>query len=256
MTTQVITDYREMLDDVLADAERSFSHVAFHKPQLVAAAVYMTIIQSSIELATLMKQPTVTAGGVLRSIFESYADLCALITDLRYSRRMLATFYEQQVRLYQDMKNNPANPYHADLAAKLDPVAGHAKATQLLDEQVTAGFKPLTNFDRLKVAGFEYEYRSLYWQLCLESHNNISAIEARHIEQTPAGISLEFRKENRPGELLKYYDSLVSVVIDATHRIHQFTGSPVVGDWQAWRDRLTAFRQQVHGIAPSEPTAS
>jgi hypothetical protein len=234
---------------VLAGAEQGFSQIIFHKPQLVAAAVYMTLIQSSLELAMLMRRPTVTAGGVLRSIFESYADLRALIIDLNYSRRMLATFYEQKLRLCQNMIENPDNPYHADLAGRLDPVAEIAKVAPLLEEQAKVGVRPLGNFDRLKAAGLEYEYRSLYWQLCLESHNSISAIEARHIEQTPRGVSLEFRKPNRPGELLKYYDSLVSVVIDSTQRIHQWSGSPISKDWQAWRDRLTAFRQRNHGSA-------
>ena len=244
MATQIIEDYRAMLDAVLTDAETSFSHLIFYEPQLVTAAVYMTVIQSSMECAMLLKQPTVTAGGVLRSIFESYADLRALITDILYSKRMLATFHKEEARLYGDMNRDPANPYHADLARKLDPVVGYDRASKKLAELRAEGSLPLGSDDRLKAAGLEHEYRSLYWQLCLESHNNISAIERRHVEKTAQGISLEFRRDNRTGELLKYYDSLVSVVIDATQRIHQYTGSPAIAQWQAWRNRLTEFREK------------
>jgi hypothetical protein len=206
-------------------------------------AVYFTILQSAVELALLLQQPTVTAGGVLRGIVESYADLCALITTPHYAARMLATFYEQKCNLYRDMLRDPSNPCHADLARQHDPQTNLDECQRLLEEQKTRGFLPLSNYARLEQGGLKYEYRSLYWQLCLESHNSISAVEARHIEQTPNGIDVHLRKDNHTGELLKYYDSLTSIVIDASLRIHQFANSQDVPRWQRWNVRLIQFRQ-------------
>jgi hypothetical protein len=52
----------------------------------------MTIVQSAHECAGLLAQPTITAPGVARGIFESFADLRALNKGPSYARRLLATF--------------------------------------------------------------------------------------------------------------------------------------------------------------------
>jgi Family of unknown function (DUF5677) len=240
---EVINLYPKLLAQVLADAEEDIVHLGVPVDDTVVVAVYFTILQSAIELALLLQQPTITAGGVLRGIVESYADLCALIKTPHYAARLLATFYEQKCNLYRDMLRDPSNPYHADLARQHDPQSNLDECQKLLEKQKSRGFVPLSNFDRLEQGGLRNEYRSLYWQLCLESHNSISAVEARHIEQTSNGIDVHLRKDNHPGELLKYYDSLTSIVIDASLRIHQFASSQDVPRWQSWNVRLVQFRE-------------
>jgi hypothetical protein len=159
---------------------------------------------------------TVTIGGTVRSILESYADLCALAKDPLYARRMLATLYKERLKLFQDMISRPANQYHASLAQQIDPAAELAEATRQLAKEKADGYEPLSNFDRLEVAGLSNEYRSLYWQLCLESHNNIATIEQRHIDVSKGDAVLVLERDNPPSTMLKYYDSLVSMLIEAS----------------------------------------
>jgi hypothetical protein len=256
-----------MLSEVLRDAFEDVECLTFTPERGVLAGVYFTIVHSGAECAGLLAQPTITAGGVLRGILESFADLCALVQSPDYVRRMLATFYDQRRALFADMLRDPTNPFHADLARRCDPVAELADVTRLLDIQRTAGFPPYTNFERLTSGDLRHEYRSLYWQLCLESHNSISAIEARHVEQTDEGVSLSLFNGNRPGELLKYYDSLTSIIIEASLKVHSLVSSQQVARWEAWQIALRRWRgeflpaletaQQIEeSVAPSRQNAS
>jgi hypothetical protein len=264
---EIIARYREMLSEVLRDAFEDVECLTFTPERGVLAGVYFTIVHSGAECAGLLAQPTITAGGVLRGILESFADLCALVQSPDYVRRMLATFYDQRRALFADMLRDPTNPFHADLARRCDPVAQLADVTRLLDIQKTAGFPPYTNFERLTCGDLRHEYRSLYWQLCLESHNSISAIEARHVEQTDEGVSLSLFNGNRPGELLKYYDSLTSIIIEASLKVHSLVSSQQVARWEAWQIELRRWRgeflpaletaQQIEeSVAPSRRNTS
>jgi hypothetical protein len=61
---------------------------------------------------------------------------------------------------------------------------------------------------RLEKAGLRQEYRSLYWQLCLDRHNSMAAIEARHVEKIGNVINFDLRRPNPPSELLKRVSEL------------------------------------------------
>src|SRR5258707_14569808 len=110
----IIGEYRRLLGLILADAEHDHLQLGGGGEQNAPPiAVYLTILQSANEAALLLQQPTITTGGILRSIVESYADLCALVTTPEYAARMLATFYEQNSKLYRDMLRGPPNTNHA-----------------------------------------------------------------------------------------------------------------------------------------------
>ena len=224
----VVAHYKPMLDAVMADAKADLQHLKIDKQAFVLASVYLTILHSCVEAAMLLRESTITVGAVIRSVVESFADLSALAKNAKYARRMLATLYEQRCRLFQDMLSNPANQYHASLAQQLNPSSELAEATRLLDVEKRAGFHPLSNYDRLDCAGMSNEYRSLYWQLCLESHNNIATVEARHIVETNGSYGLVLAKANPPGTLLKYYDSLISILIEASLLTHSTVNSSAV----------------------------
>lgn len=178
----------------------------------------------------------------MRSILESFSDLLALAQNPLYARRMLATLYEQRCRYFEDMLRHPTNQYHANLARQIDPTAELAEASRLLDVEEGAGFRPLTNYDRLNAAGLSNEYRSLYWQLCMEGHNNIATIEGRHIDTSTGGITLVLERDNPPGTMLKYYDSLVSMLIEASLLLHSKANPQRAPRWLEWQTELRTYR--------------
>jgi hypothetical protein len=239
----VIVPYQSMLARIVEEATTDIPHTPIKQADFILASVYLTILQSTIEAATLLREPTtITIGGVLRSILESYADLCALAKNPMYARRMLATLYDQRCRMFQDMLSNTANEYHASLGKQINPAAELAVSAKQLAAERTAGFHPLSNFDRLAEADLKNEYRSLYWQLCMESHNSIASIESRHIVDHNGIHSLVLAQDNHPGSMLKYYDSLISMLIESNLQLHSRTNSPGLPRWQTWQRDLREFR--------------
>lgn len=71
---EIIARYRQMLPDVLRDAFADVESLAFAAESDILGGVYFTIIHSGAECAGLLAQPTITVGGVLRGILESFAD--------------------------------------------------------------------------------------------------------------------------------------------------------------------------------------
>jgi hypothetical protein len=252
MSNEVVANYRELLPDVVADAIEGARILPMLKPHIIAEAVYLTIIQSATECTALLSQPTVTAGGVLRGILESYADLCSLVKSPAYGDRMLATLLKEKVRLADDMLKNPGNEFHADLAKQLDPATMRTKAKAELDELHDQGCYPLSNFQRLECAGLGDLYKSIYWQLCLDTHNSIQSVQARHLEQTEHGIGLTLFKENTRGEVLKFYDTLVAIVINASYQVHSLVNTGVAPKWEQWQVRLDEIRAKYQTAAPKQ----
>jgi hypothetical protein len=117
-----------------------------------------------------------------------------------------------------------------------------AASAQQLDVERRAGFHPLSNFDRMAAADLKNEYRSLYWQVCMESHNSIASIEARHIMERNGRHALVLAQNNPPGTMLKYYDSLISMLIESSLLLHSRTNSQRATRWQTWQADLRQYR--------------
>src|SRR5271166_5665704 len=118
-----IDQFRQLLTNTLEASTQDMRHIRFEKedPQhLAVVCIYATVVQSTRECVVLLAHPTVAVGGMIRSIVESYADMCAAIDDSGYVENMLATFYAQSLSLLNNMIRAPTNPFHGDLGKKLD----------------------------------------------------------------------------------------------------------------------------------------
>jgi hypothetical protein len=69
------------------------------------------------------------------------------------------------------------------------------------------------------LAGLGDLYRTVYWQLCLHAHNNISALEQRYVRRM-IGDNFEVGvfAENSTRALGKYYDTITAALIDSSRR--------------------------------------
>jgi hypothetical protein len=237
--TAYLEQYRGILDGLLRDATADLLSLKFdgrHAHHLAAVAIYATILQSVGECATIARDPTtITIGTVVRSVLESYADLCAVISDVGYIERLLATLINEKRRLLASMIRSPDNPFHEDLAMSIDAAADLPERQAELKALADRGIVPLRVEDRFHAAGKQVEdlYGSLYWQLCLQGHNNISAIENRHVRLVAENLAEVRIYDPRPvPELIMYYNSLVGVFAGATERIHDFLQSGLDGKYR------------------------
>ena len=215
-----------LLGAVLNDSVRYLAELRFnkeHPQQLAIVCVYSTIIEQAHGEKVLIEKGQVTSMPVLlRSIMESYADLLALIADPTYVDRMLATFVKEKKRLLKSVQRSPASPYLSPLGVQMDIPQALAALDEELEQFRKKGKQPLSASDRFDAAKLTQEYQTMYWQLCLEGHNNVSALEERHIEKHGENYEVVLYKEARPETLVLIVDSLLGTLIDSGVKIHKF----------------------------------
>jgi hypothetical protein len=256
VTIEVANAYRQMLTEVLNASKHDLLELKFdaqNAQQLAVAVIYATIVELADDCCVLLHQSRSTAvPGVLRSVLESYADLCAVMKDEGYIERMAATLVEQKLKLLGNMRRSPESPFHEDLAGHIDVEADIQRITAELAAYKERGYGPLGQYQRFEAAGERDIYESFYWQLCLHSHNNVAILERRHIrrldEQRFEVIAFE---PNDPDDLGYLMDSLIPILVDAGGRVHSFLGSTSAGWHKDQLERLQSFRREI-GIAPQQ----
>jgi hypothetical protein len=209
---------------------------------IALACLYCTILQSVKECCSLLAQPTITAPAVIRTIVESHADLCALIRDEHYVERMLATFYREKKRHLTSMLSSPNNPYHADVATKIDPSVELKKVNAELADLKGRYYSPMRTEDRFEFAGLGDIYGSYYWQLCLDSHNSAIALETRHVVRNGEKFELVAVKPNSASDVWGYLDVMTALLLDSSIKLHQFLKSAVADAYLKGHQELTALR--------------
>lgn len=243
-----IAELRRLAIAQLEESTKDLPQLVFSRSSqhLTIALLYCTIIQSCGECLNLMARPTITLPAMLRSVFESFADLRAVISDAKYPDRMIATFYAEKIRHLENMVECPTNVYHADLAKQINPAAELVQVKEALKTIEDGGSKRLNNKQRFVAAELIEEYQTLYWQLCLDSHNSMSSLQDRHIESDAAGdYELVLFKENTPADLARYYDGIIAVLADSAVKVHRALNSACSAKYEALEMELRNFRNSL-----------
>ncbi|HZT04578.1 MAG TPA: DUF5677 domain-containing protein [Steroidobacteraceae bacterium] len=253
-----ILQYRELLGHLLDCTQRILPTVRFDKRRsqhVAAMCIYATILQSIGECHRLMDRSTVTVPGIMRSVLESYADLSAVIANPEYPKKMLATLYEEQRKHLQDVIKEPQNPFHAQLAAKIDPRAELSKVTSSLDHLRQEGHVPLRIKDRLDAAGLANIYRTVYWELCLHDHNNLAVLESRHIRRTgETQFEIDVFAENSAHQIGTSYDTLTGILADASHRLYRLLEFSPPDEFNRQVEAFERFRPEAVNILTAQTT--
>ncbi len=217
-----------------------------HPQQLYASCLYATILEIIMSCLTLEKgQQLITIPILLRSLSEAYLDLVNLINDESYYDRMLATFLEEEIRLLKNIKNSLGNESNPFLVNASDaPVEELQESETRLGQLKKEGKKPIKILDKFKLAGLESVYQSVYWNLCNDSHNNISALVSRHIEQRGEDYEIVLFKDRGLSNPQPYFDSLSSILIQSSMLIHKLLESSVEKDIQKIWEEFEVLRQQ------------
>lgn len=215
----------KLLTVVLSESSKHAAEFRFnkhHSLQLTVICVYCTIIELAHgEQALIEKGQTVALPVILRSIFEAYADLLSLIEDPDYEKSMYATFLHEKVRFLKNVLRNPSNPFFTGIRAGID-VNGEIERLGLeIAEFEKQGRRPLSNFSRFDSAEMGHEYQSIYWLLCLDGHNNLSALNDRHIEGGLEDFNVVLFKGLSAADLIRNFDALLAVLIDSGVRVHE-----------------------------------
>lgn len=229
------SQYREHLRSLVMCAVNTLPQVRFSKndsQHFVAICLYGTVLQSASDCYRLMQEPTVLVAGALRGILESYADLATICADRNHTKRMLATLYDEQRKHLEDMIRAPANPFHIDVAQHIDPAAKLKEVAAELQSLREQGHHPLSVYDRFAQAGLTDLYRTAYWQLCLQAHNNIVALERRHIRRVGGDFEIDVFSENGDDEIRMHCDTLGGILVQSTRKLYELVGFSMPADFE------------------------
>ena len=111
-----------------------------------------------------------------------------------------------------------------------DPAFCRAR-TEELENLKPQGYKALTVRKRFELAGFEAEYDGIYALLCTETHNDLTAIEDRHLEMAEDGKSLTvtFLQPLESDKVASLLYLLANVTLDSSIQTHNLLESERVG---------------------------
>lgn len=151
------------------------------RPHLYAAMLHASIVQLCGGcLAMARTEHTAGIPVLLRSMFEALIDLDNLVHDADFHERMDAANLDPFLKL---LRTCPTNPLMAGLDQKHDIPTITAEFQAELDglRARKRGQKDLRS--RCIDVGRENEYTSIYTLLCLDAHNNITALIDRHVSE-------------------------------------------------------------------------
>jgi hypothetical protein len=151
------------------------------RPHLYAVTLHASIVQLCGGcLALARTEHTAGIPVLLRSMFEALIDLDNLVRDADFHERMDAANLHQFLKL---LRTCPTNPLMAGLDQKHDipTITAEFQAELGSLRARNRGQKDLRS--RCIDVGRESEYTSIYTLLCLDAHNNITALIDRHVSE-------------------------------------------------------------------------
>ena len=174
------------------------------RPHILAFGLYATILElasGALSLAQLQRYAGLPV--LLRSIYEAHLDLQNLLRDADYSLNMEAADAEEQLKLVIEAETNKflaGTSFNAK--SELDRLRAR------LAELRALGRRPLTIKQRAILVGRQEQYASSYRLLCLDGHNNTSALADRHFTEIDGERFVNFFGEPCLTESLRSYASL------------------------------------------------
>jgi hypothetical protein len=213
-------------------------------PQVYAICTYCSIVEIAAAIDVLVVANQTTCVPVLlRTLLDGYASFGCCITDPNHFKSMYASFAKEKLRILRSVDSNPDNPYLKELSSSVDIKEKIAEVDKELSELKANGASPMNSIEEFKKAGLLSEYQSLYWQLCLHAHNNISMLERRHLAKKENGdLEVTLFKETNPRDLVRYLDTACGLVVDATRTLHELLKSELGPKIEALYKQLEEIR--------------
>jgi len=209
-----------VVDTCLAETSRfSFRDDPF--AQMVALALHGTIIELAHGCGALVQSTDYMCIPILmRPMVEASVDLANLLEDPAYVKNMEAADHDRFVKLLEQSLPGK-NPYLKGLAGQHDVPEELREREARLAHLEAEGRASMTIFERFRRAKREDEYRSVYPLLCLDAHNNFSALAERHMDERPDGQrTVSFFKLPAVATLRNRLDAVIATVINSALSIH------------------------------------
>jgi hypothetical protein len=247
-TPEYIEHLRAMLADVIEQSTQDARQIDFDKrdaQERTVACLYWTIITASGECLVLLGRPSISVPVISRGIAESWADLLAVIANKTYVDRMFASYHYEAVRYYDDMIARSTDPHSVMMAEHFDPKVERAKSIAALKDLKKRKIERLTNKQRFKAADLEDYYGSIYWELCMRSHNNIQVLDYRHILWKDGDFEIVPCIPNSNIHLNNCLDPLIAILLQCAVRVHTFKNTDLAPRYEKRCEDLVMLREAI-----------
>ncbi len=216
-----------------------------HPQHLYAMCTYGTILETTYDILALADARQFTSIPIiLRTLLDAYASFRSCIRDPNHFKAMYATHIKEKLRLVDAVTDSPDNPYLKGIAQAIDVKKEKASLEDELRGLKKQGYTPSRPWQEFEKAGLAGEYQSLYWQLCLHAHNNVSALEERHLNKKGDDYEVAYFKEADPADLARYFDSVCGLLLDASKTLHNRLGSAADKHYDDLANQLQEIRKE------------
>ena len=179
---------------------------------------------------------------LLRSLMEANVDFINLANDKEYVKKLLAAQLFEQIGVMECSKRG--NPFLEGISDSPAFDDEYLKVKQKLAELKADGYNPVKIKDKFDVAQMMPVYWSVYMTLCSETHNNINALNNRHINLSSdnKNYKIELFAPIDFDKLAPYLDSLCGIIVSATESIHSILKSDSIGKATELRNKFQRIR--------------
>lgn len=189
-----------LIEDLSAEVAISFKINRQNKSQLCTMAIYATIIENSTACAHLMNRTTFsTLPYLLRANLEALIDLKNSIEGEQYYKRLHATFLNQKKKYLKSKvrRGNEISGPKSDEFKKIEKEYNQIKDD--LNNYIKNGFGPLSVIEKFDFCNSLEDYETTYAGFSLETHNDLSVLEKRHIihDKNDVPNIVIFRERNK-----------------------------------------------------------
>jgi len=211
----VVDGYAACLDELEFDPA-DVQHYAL-------VAMYCSFLDFCAGILSLYRSRSYwVAPIVLRAYAEAMADFVNLARDRGYLAYIEHSFYSQALTFCTGVESVPRL---AAFAAAPDFSAYRDELKAKLQDIVAQGAGHIRVKDRFRMAGMEEFYASIYAKLCSHAHNNLDALEARHLApQADGRFRLAVRNDMPAKEKATWLFTSLSMLHDATTTLRRVLG--------------------------------
>lgn len=231
-----------LIEDLATEVSNSFKINRSDKNQLCTMALYATIIENSTACAHLMNRATFSSMPILiRANFEALIDLKNSIESDEYYKKLHSTFLKQKKKFLQskvqrgNRKPGPKSEEFKEFEKE------HIQMKEEVKRYKKNGFGPLKIKDKFDLCNSLEDYETTYAGLCLETHNDLSVLERRHIVHDGEGVpNVAMFKEKSDLDKEMFLSSSIGTLRLATEEITEFLG---IKDEDAIVELLSRFKE-------------
>jgi hypothetical protein len=221
-STDAIAALHSLHEEVLARTQL-IEFQPHNSQHLVAMSLHGTL-QEHIEAATeSLSAGNSSAAFILsRSALEAFVDLVNIVECAAYSEHMRCAFLTQQKTTIKNaLGRGVSNPYLLSIAGDKTMPAHLANIQDELQTLASRDIKKMSARQRFKRAGLEDLYEGPYAHLCSHSHNNLSALESRHLRQSTTGPEIWYFQRPTNDDVQLIVDTLAGILANSIANIVQ-----------------------------------